>query len=188
MDNRQILLTQAMCLFSERGYDAVGVQEIVEASGVTKPTLYHYFGSKHGLLQELLRGYFSELEKQLTEAGKYAGDLPLTLQKVTEVYFQFAKENPVFYRLQLGLWFAPPESEAYLVVAKLNRFQYDLLEDVFLQAANQHGNMRGRHKTYALTLLGMINNYIGLALNGQAALNIELVQKAVHQFQHGIYS
>jgi AcrR family transcriptional regulator len=188
MDNRQILLTQAMCLFSERGYDAVGVQEIVEASGVTKPTLYHYFGSKHGLLQELLRGYFLELEKQLTEAGKYAGDLPLTLQKVTEVYFQFAKENPVFYRLQLGLWFAPRESEAYLVVAKLNRFQYDLLEDVFLQAANQHGNMRGRHQTYALTLLGMINNYIGLALNGQAALNIELVQKAVHQFQHGIYS
>ena len=29
-------------------------EEIVDAAGVTKPTLYHYFGSKRGLLAALL--------------------------------------------------------------------------------------------------------------------------------------
>ena len=29
-----------------KGYDAVGVQEIVDTAGITKPTLYYYFGSK----------------------------------------------------------------------------------------------------------------------------------------------
>ncbi len=32
------------------GYDAMGIQRIVEAARITKPTLYHYFGSKQGLL------------------------------------------------------------------------------------------------------------------------------------------
>ena len=50
MDNRQAILDSALTLFYEKGYDAVGVQQIVDAAGVTKPTLYYYFGSKQGLL------------------------------------------------------------------------------------------------------------------------------------------
>src|ERR1700709_507875 len=41
-------------LFASRGYDATSVREIVEASGVTKPTLYYHFGSKQGLAEALL--------------------------------------------------------------------------------------------------------------------------------------
>jgi TetR/AcrR family transcriptional regulator len=41
MENREILLDRALTLFSTRGYDAVGIQEIVDSAGVTKPTLYH---------------------------------------------------------------------------------------------------------------------------------------------------
>ncbi len=59
MDNRERLLQCALDLFADRGYDAVGVQEIVDTAGVTKPTMYHYFGSKHQLLQELHR-YFRD--------------------------------------------------------------------------------------------------------------------------------
>ncbi len=33
MDNKQVLLDRAMELFSQRGYDAVGVREVVEAAG-----------------------------------------------------------------------------------------------------------------------------------------------------------
>ena len=41
-------------LFADRGYDATSVREIVEAAGVTKPTLYYHFGSKQGLAEALL--------------------------------------------------------------------------------------------------------------------------------------
>jgi AcrR family transcriptional regulator len=47
------LLAEATRLFAERGYDRTSVQEIVEAAGVTKGALYHYFGSKDDLLQEI---------------------------------------------------------------------------------------------------------------------------------------
>ena len=188
MDNRAALLDCALSLFAARGYDAVGVQEICETVGITKPTLYHYFGSKRGLLEASLSSFFNRLRMELQEIVVYKGDMPLTLHQVAMAYFNFARQNPVFYRLQLGLWFAPRESEAFQIVSELNRFQFDMIEKIFLDAVPQHGNMRGRHQAYALTFLGMLNTYIGLGLNGLADLDEALARQAVRQFQYGIYS
>ncbi|MDJ1137867.1 TetR/AcrR family transcriptional regulator [Streptomyces iconiensis] len=49
----QRLMAAATRLFAEQGYDRTSVQEIVEAAGVTKGALYHYFGSKDDLLHEI---------------------------------------------------------------------------------------------------------------------------------------
>ncbi|MFE7316227.1 TetR/AcrR family transcriptional regulator [Streptomyces sp. NPDC057555] len=49
----QRLLATATRLFAEQGYDRTSVQEIVDAAGVTKGALYHYFGSKEDLLREV---------------------------------------------------------------------------------------------------------------------------------------
>ena len=49
----QRLLAEATRLFAERGFEGTSVQEIVEAAGVTKGALYHYFGSKDDLLHEI---------------------------------------------------------------------------------------------------------------------------------------
>ena len=69
MDNRSLILARALDLWAERGYDAVGVQEIVEAAGITKPTLYHYFGSKRGLLDALIEEKAAGLQEALTAAA-----------------------------------------------------------------------------------------------------------------------
>jgi TetR/AcrR family transcriptional regulator len=188
LDNRETILECALRLFAERGYDAVVVQEIVEAAGITKPTLYHYFGSKRGLLDALLQAHFSVLRSRVEIAADYRGDLPLTLSRVVSAFFALARERPAFFRLQLALWFAPPHSEAWQAVAPWHTQQQALLETLFAHAVNDHGNMRGRQRAYAATLLGMIHTYIGLALNSYVELDEPLVQQAVHQFQHGIYS
>lgn len=188
MDNRSKLLACALELFSLYGYDAVGVQQIVEAARVTKPTLYHYFGSKKGLLEALLETYFSPLYRLIEEEAVYHGDLPLTLYRLAMAYFNFSNQNPVFYRMQLTMWFAPTFSEAFKAVASFNEKQHNLLEDLFIQATHQHGNMKGRHQAYAATFLGMINTYIGLSLNGYISLDEVVGHRAVHQFMHGIFS
>ena len=68
MENREKLLSCALDLFYARGYDAVGIQEIVDAAGVTKPTMYYYFGSKKGLLEDLIQGIFNDLMEALGHA------------------------------------------------------------------------------------------------------------------------
>lgn len=124
MDNRSTILERAMELFAARGYDAVGVQEIVDASGITKPTLYHYFGSKQGLLDALFDTHHEKLTAAVAPAAEYARDLPRTLRLVAAAYFHFSRENPVFYRMQLSMFFAPNECEAFQAVNRLNEEQF----------------------------------------------------------------
>ena len=188
MDSKSILIDRALELFASRGYDAVGVQEIVDAAGVTKPTLYHWFGSKQGLLHAALGSREQGLVAAMAAAGEYRGDLSLTLRKIAAGCFGFARENPVFMRLRLSLFFAPPDSEGHREVAALNDGQFATLRDLFTRAARDHGNMKGRHLLYAASFIGMINNCIGLALNGYLSLDDALVQRCVHYFEHGIYS
>ncbi|MGW4132022.1 TetR/AcrR family transcriptional regulator [Amycolatopsis japonica] len=61
------LLSHATKLFAKKGFDRTSVQEIVEAAGVTKGAMYHYFGSKDDLLYEIyarvLRSQTEQLEK-----------------------------------------------------------------------------------------------------------------------------
>ncbi|WP_431963229.1 TetR/AcrR family transcriptional regulator [Actinacidiphila sp. bgisy160] len=67
----QRLLAEATRLFAERGYDRTSVQEIVEAAGVTKGALYHYFGSKDDLLHEIYgRVLRLQMERLEAIAGK----------------------------------------------------------------------------------------------------------------------
>jgi AcrR family transcriptional regulator len=187
-NNRSKLLECALGLFSARGYDAVGVQEVANAAGLKKPTLYHYFGSKSGLLKTLLEAHFEELFQSLEKAADYQGDVKTTLTAVCAAYFDFAQKNRSFYRMQLAMWFSPPDSDSFRAVVVINERQQQILEALFIKMAKDHGNMRGRHQAYAATLLGMLNTYIALGLNDYATLDSELVSKAVHQFMHGIFS
>lgn len=61
---RDRLLAAAMTLFTERGYAATTVREIVAAAGLAKPALYYHFGSKEGIYQAIV----AELTR-LVDAG-----------------------------------------------------------------------------------------------------------------------
>ncbi|QGK70642.1 TetR family transcriptional regulator [Allosaccharopolyspora coralli] len=49
----QRLLAAATTLFADHGFEATSVQRIVDAAGVTKGAMYHYFDSKDDLLHEI---------------------------------------------------------------------------------------------------------------------------------------
>jgi AcrR family transcriptional regulator len=52
---KQRILETAATLFFERGYELVGVNELIEKSGVAKSTFYQHFPSKEKLCVEWLR-------------------------------------------------------------------------------------------------------------------------------------
>lgn len=188
-DNRTHILGVALKLFAEHGYDAVGVQDIVAAAGVTKPTLYHYFGSKRGLVDAVIAEGAASLVRDLADATVYYGDVVKSVTDVVRVFFNFAQGHPDFYRLMLTMWFAPPSSEYAPAIRELLFRLGANVEAMFLHAGAQHGNMRGRHTRYAITLTGVINTYIGLALQGDVRLDDEqLIYRIVHEFLHGIFS
>ncbi len=188
MDNRQRLMDCALSLFSQRGYHAVGVRDIVGTAGVTKPTLYHYFGSKQGLVEALLQHHMEPLLFSLRKAAAYQGDLVLTLEHVARVYFDFAQNDSTFYRLHLTQYFSPPESEVNAAIRPYAQQQHQILADMFARAADDHGNLQGRQHRYAAGFQGSINAVIGLYLNGQIEITNEVIYQTVHQFMYGIFS
>ena len=90
---RQIARAAAR-LFAERGYDATSVREIVEAAGVTKPTLYYHFGSKEGLAQALLTVPMTRLLGDLARRARGEPDPVANLAAEFEAHFEFIREDP----------------------------------------------------------------------------------------------
>lgn len=189
MDNRYRLITCAEELIARHGYDAVSVQEIVELAGITKPTLYHYFGSKQGLVNTIIEEEGAALLAQVRAAAHYDGDVSEAIKRLFRAYFEYAACNPVFYRMTLTMWFAPPGADYYAAIQRLHRAQHEAIAAMFEQAGQHHGNMRGRQQQYAVSLRGLIDTYIGLWLQGLFDVQDEAqLHRIVHQYMYGIFS
>ena len=67
------MVAAAERLFSERGYHGVSMDEIAAASGISKPMLYDYFGSKEGLLLACVERARGRLFEEIAAAVRGAG-------------------------------------------------------------------------------------------------------------------
>lgn len=193
MDNRQAILDSALTLFYEKGYDAVGVQQIVDEAGVTKPTLYYYFGSKQGLLSCLLEEQFSRLETQMEKVKDAQEKIQDKLYHAARIFLNGASAEPEFYLLMLALFYSGRKSEGFQTVYPLIERYYRIFVEIFEHASQELGNMRGRQRQFAVGFSGMLNHYLMLEAKDMDDLsNLTItdqeVYEIVHQFMYGIYS
>lgn len=54
MTTRKKILAAALTLFSEKGYDATGVDELAELAGVKGPAIYYHFKGKEAILDGII--------------------------------------------------------------------------------------------------------------------------------------
>src|SRR6266496_4149297 len=93
---RQIL-DAAAHLFHERGFHAVGVDEIGERVGITGPAIYYHFSGK----DEILAALFDEALDQLMLRIEGPDDDPFDeLARLIRAHAQFTLEN----RELMGIW------------------------------------------------------------------------------------
>ena len=194
MDTKEKLMIEALELFAARGFDAVGIQDIVKNCNVTKPTLYHHFKNKLGLLESILDLKFAPLLIQVKNAAPfnpthdfYQG-LYKNLTEITEIFFEYAEKEPTFYRLLLTLFNTPPENKIHKISNQKYIDIYKILESLFLEAAGVFGNMKGKERIATTTFIGMINGFILLILNKEVQISKSLITTLVHQFMYGIAS
>lgn len=182
---REDILETACHLFSEKGYDAVGVQEICEKAGITKPTLYYYFGSKKGLLQALTEEKGRQLFESLKTAGEYKHEFFDSVSDLLKAEIAFARKNQDFFRLHINLMNAPENSESAECYKELKTDISTFLLDFFTLSAEEFGNMRTKEKLNS-TLFH--NNLITIAagvLSGIIDDSDESIYKITHSLIYG---
>jgi len=111
---RERLLTEALRLFTSRGYAATTVREIVAAAGVTKPVLYYYFGSKEGLYLEIMAGISQVFEQRVMELQILTGSVRERLLHFFTGMFTGAHENMDAVRLAYSIYFGPPQGAPFI--------------------------------------------------------------------------
>ena len=192
MDNRENIMQCALNLFSDKGYDAVGVQEIVKAAGITKPTLYYYFKSKQGLLEALIQEKGNLLIERLIQATRISGDITEKLLRLADAYVRFSIEDEKFFMLMLSLTYYPKQNDAHQAIVPLISRQYRLVTETFERESDYLGNMNGRQEQFAMGFIGILDFYITVQYergkNQEEIQDSGAVYAVVHQFLHGIFS
>ncbi len=154
MDTRTALLDAALNRFSAFGYDGTAVQEICDDCALTKPTLYHHFSSKRGLLDALLAANFRPFRRRCKMPAPISMIYPL-VSNASCAYF-----SPIPARTLSSIAFSSrcaffrfnpkPASAARPYIQK----QEEFLIQLFKAAEADHGNMRGHSRSHALSFLG----------------------------------
>jgi TetR/AcrR family transcriptional regulator len=187
-DTRERIFIIALKLFSRRGYDSSGVQEIADEAGITKPTLYYYFGNKRGLLDAIVSRYGDILIASTRKAAEYHHNPVINLTELFQNTLDFARNNEDFFRLIMTLFSAAPETPAYAAGAELRRQLVAIIELFFIEASGDHGNMKNRQKVYAETFMGLLETWAILTVNGEMRMTPQLQYRIIHQYMHGIFS
>jgi AcrR family transcriptional regulator len=98
----QRVLSAAAELFAEKGFENTSVQEIVDAAGVTKGAMYHYFASKDDLLYEiyarLLRMQAAHLDSILASDTPVAERLHALAVDVVQTTLANLQDAQIFFR------------------------------------------------------------------------------------------
>lgn len=185
---RNLILERALGLFADRGYNGVGVEELASAAGVAKPTLYHYFGSKQGVLDALLREQFDPFLGDLAEAAIYEGDLQLALSRIIRTVFDFGAANPQLYWMVLGAELTARDDRATGILSERLDRERALLIDLFIRAALDQGAIKGKERLAAETLLAMMTIHLRLAARGEITLDDTAILYLIRHLIYGIYS
>jgi AcrR family transcriptional regulator len=104
------ILKKALELFSEKGYDATSVREICEAAGITKPTLYHFYGSKEGVYRAIVDGALERFQADLVLALGGEGSLRDRLVRMAQSYVEGTRREPDLARFVMALVHTSPRS------------------------------------------------------------------------------
>ena len=74
-DTKNRILEVAEDLFSEKGYDSTGIDEIAKGVGIAKSVIYYHFKNKKQILGTIIEGFFGEIiQLKLEKAQEFLAD------------------------------------------------------------------------------------------------------------------
>jgi AcrR family transcriptional regulator len=95
------ILEAAARVFHEKGYEATSIQDIADAVGILKGSLYYYIDSKEDLLYEILERAHEEALQNVEQVSEVEGGALARIRAFVELHLAFNARNLV----RMGVFF-----------------------------------------------------------------------------------
>jgi AcrR family transcriptional regulator len=154
----ETLLTVAVRVFNERGYDGTSMEHLSRAAGISKSSIYHHVTGKEELLRRAvsraLDGLFGILDEEHARAGRAVERLEYVVRRMVEVLIAELPYVTLLLRVR-----GNTGTERW---ALERRREFDHRVAALLSAAATEGDVRGDVEVRLATRLvfGMINSIV----------------------------
>ncbi|MFJ9865342.1 TetR/AcrR family transcriptional regulator [Streptomyces sp. NPDC101165] len=154
----ETLLSVAVQVFNERGYDGTSMEHLSKAAGISKSSIYHHVSGKEELLRRAvsraLDGLFGILEEEHARVGRPVERLEHVVRRMVEVLISELPHVTLLLRVR-----GNTETERW---ALERRRDFDHRVAELLKAAADDGDVRGDVEVRLATRLvfGMINSVV----------------------------
>ncbi len=99
---RRNIIEVATRLFTEQGYEAVSIEALLEACGLSRGALYHHFPGKEAVFTAVLEATEERIAADLMAASADANDPLDALRRGCAAWLDLAAHDPVVRRVVLN--------------------------------------------------------------------------------------
>ncbi len=120
--SREAVLEAAEQLMAEQGYEAATVARLVEEAGIPPSSIYHYFGSKEGVLLAVMERGAKRFFEALPIPDRRIGSQLDHLRALVETVATTLERDPDFLRILVVMATQPinaGEGEVHIVVNRV---------------------------------------------------------------------
>lgn len=156
-NGRERLLAAAAELFNRLGYASASVREIVEAAGVTKPVLYHYFGSKEGIYREIVGHTLKHFEDSLRAFRERTGSARERILHLCNEAFSLFLEHKDEVRLMYSVYYGPPQGAPSFDFNAFYRSYIEAFREAVEEGMRAGEFRRGNAEAAAWALVGGVS-------------------------------
>jgi len=152
---REMILERAANLFANRGYPATSMNQVAEACGLSKASLYHYYRDKYALLVSIAEGHVSHLQRLVDEVEAEALPPEQRLrQLILRIVHEYSNAQHAHRVLTEDVKFLEPE-DRQRVLDKERHIVAGFARAV--ATAYPQAGSSGLSKPLTMLLFGMIN-------------------------------
>lgn len=133
MPTKDRILDSALTLFSEKGYDGVGVDLIAENAGIKGPSLYKHFRGKEEILDALIEKAENYYEMNFGSSDN-PGKTPLSMEELIELSLkriQFTLHDTMLKKVRRML--AMEQFRNKCIALLTTKYNIDCVQEIYQQ-------------------------------------------------------
>ncbi len=158
------ILDSALTLFSQKGYDGVGVDLIAENAGIKGPSLYKHFKGKEEILDALIEKAENYYEMNFGSADN-PGNTPSSMEELIDLSLkriQFTLHDPMIKKVRRMLTMEQFRSKRIALLT--TKYNIDCVQEIYnriFQAMMDNGIMRkGDPELVSMTFAAPVSLFI----------------------------